>query len=67
MKLSVKVAEELNTKSFVEQSMYDKTKINMDEAQKVEDAKMIEEKKTQVKFYDSQDGFEEKEEGGDDD
>ena len=53
MKLSVKVAEELNTKSFVEQSMYDKTKINMDEAQKVEDAKMIEEKKTQVKFYDS--------------
>ena len=26
LKLSVKVAEELNTKSFVEQSMYDKSK-----------------------------------------
>ena len=42
LKLSVKVAEELNTKSFVEQSMYDKSKINMNQEQKAEDAKLIE-------------------------
>ena len=59
LKLSVKVAEELNTKSFIQQSMYDKSKV-------LNDGGMVEEKedenikKTQVKIYESQDGFEEK-------
>ena len=55
LKLSVKVAEELNTKSFVEQSMYDKSKAPIDES-KVTEHKPL----TEVKIYDSQDGFEEK-------
>ena len=53
------MAEELNTKSFIQQSMYDKSKV-------LNDGGMVEEKedenikKTQVKIYESQDGFEEK-------
>ena len=57
LKLSVKVAEELNTKSFVEQSMYDKTKKVTDTEK---DEKEHDKLKTQVKMYASQDGFEEK-------
>ena len=64
LKLSVKVAEELNTKSFVEQSMYDKSK-TVDEADQEKATVPL----TEVKIYQSQDGFEEvkqKKEGEDD-
>lgn len=52
LKLSVRVAEELNTKSFVEQSMYKDAQGNL-----VEHNESLRE---QVRVYDSQTGFEEK-------
>ena len=58
LKLSVKVAEQLNTKSFVEQSMYDKSKAPLDENGERPETAMV--PLTEVKIYESQDGFEEK-------
>ena len=67
LNLSVKVAKELNTKSFVEQSMYDKSKLPLSEE---EQRKLQQENKpllTEVKIYDSQDGFEDKKKDEDED
>ena len=63
----MKVAEELNTKSFVEQSMYDKSKAPLTEEEQVEQGQQATKPLTEVKIYQSQDGFEEKKaEDGDD-
>ena len=54
LRLSVRVAEELNTKSFVEQSLYDKSKLPVEEGNEEVKQKPL----TEVKIYESQDGFE---------